>query len=251
MRRFKKEDLAGLYLTVIIHLVAVIVLLSCKITQLTVAEQSFVLDFTAQEEAEELRRQKEFKADISEQLDEMIANASRPQSRSNIRNIAVDADDNSRSGERLKDDRNANDVYDQARELQRKLDASREAAIAEKEMEENASASKEKSGSEKGRSEKGAYKGASVLTYSLDGRKFSGAPPVPAYQCIGGGDVSVMIIVNRSGRVTKAEVIDEVSEPDDCLRKAAIKAAKRSIFEAKEDAPEKQAGEITYRFIPQ
>ena len=77
----------------IVHLVVIITQLSCRITRLTVKENTFVLDFSNQEEAEELRRIEEFKADISAQLDEMIANASAPQSRTNIRNIAVDAND--------------------------------------------------------------------------------------------------------------------------------------------------------------
>ena len=67
----KKEDKAGLYLTVIVHLVVIITLLSCRITRLTVKENTFVLDFSNQEEAEELRRIEEFKADISAQLDEI------------------------------------------------------------------------------------------------------------------------------------------------------------------------------------
>ena len=49
----------------IVHLVVIITLLSCRITRLTVKENTFVLDFSNQEEAEELRRIEEFKADIS------------------------------------------------------------------------------------------------------------------------------------------------------------------------------------------
>ena len=244
----KKEDKAGLYLTVIVHLVVIITLLSCRITRLTVKENTFVLDFSNQEEAEELRRREEFKADISAQLDEMIANASAPQSRTNIRNIAVDAND-TRTGEQLRDDRGANDVYDQARELQRKLDASRNAAL-EEQFEENAVDLSGKDGKKKKNKEKTVYKGPSVVSYSLDGRK-AVALEVPAYKCIGGGDVSVVITVNRSGRVTDAEVIQEVSEPDECLWKYAVQAAKRSIFKASESAPTKQTGEIVYRFVAQ
>lgn len=246
--RFRKENLAGLYLTVIIHLTVIIILLSCKITRLVVAEQSFVLDFSQQEEAEMLRQQEEFKADISEQLDEILASA-KAQDRSNIRNVAVDANEK-RTGEQLRDDRGASDVYDQARELQRKLEASRKAAMAEEQFEDNAVDLTEEY-QDPATDQEGQYNGASVLSFSLDGRKAQGDLPVPAYQCPGGGDVSVMIEVNRSGRVVKAEVIDEVSEPDTCVREAALRAAKRSLFTAKDDAPERQRGEIVYRFIAQ
>lgn len=232
----------------IVHLVVIITLLSCRITRLTVKENTFVLDFSNQEEAEELRRIEEFKADISAQLDEMIANASAPQNRTNIRNIAVEAND-TRTGEQLRDDRGANDVYDQARELQRKLDASRNAAL-EEQFEENAVDLSGKDGEKDKNKEKTVYKGPSVVSYSLDGRK-AVALEVPAYKCIGGGDVSVVITVNRSGRVTDAEVIQEVSEPDECLWKYAVQAAKRSIFKASESAPTKQTGEIVYRFVAQ
>lgn len=246
--RFRKENMAGLYLTVIIHLTAVIVLLSCKITKLTVGEQSFVLDFTGLEEAEEQRRQEEFKADISAQLDEMIASASASQNRSNIRNIAVDAND-TRTGEQLRDDRGANDVYDQARELQRKLDASRNAALEEQFEEDAVDLSGGRSRKDDSE-EKISYKGPSVVSYSLDGRK-AVTLEIPAYKCIGGGDVSVVITVNRSGRVIDADVIAEVSEPDECLWKYAVQAAKRSVFKASESAPSKQTGEIVYRFVAQ
>lgn len=246
--RFRKENLAGLYLTVIIHLTVIIILLSCKITRLVVAEQSFVLDFSQQEEAEMLRQQEEFKADISEQLDEILASA-KAQDRSNIRNVAVDANEK-RTGEQLRDDRGASDVYDQARELQRKLEASRKAAMAEEQFEDNAVDLTEEY-QDPVTDQEGQYNGASVLSFSLDGRKAQGDLPVPAYQCPGGGDVSVMIEVNRSGRVVKAEVIDEVSEPDACVKEAALRAAKRSLFTAKDDAPERQRGEIVYRFIAQ
>ena len=238
--RFRKENMAGLYLTVIIHLTAVIVLLSCKITKLTVGEQSFVLDFTGLEEAEEQRRQEEFKADISAQLDEMIASASVSQNRSNIRNIAVDANDTRRG---------ANDVYDQARELQRKLDASRNAALEEQFEEDAVDLSGGRSRKDDSE-EKISYKGPSVVSYSLDGRK-AVTLEIPAYKCIGGGDVSVVITVNRSGRVIDADVIAEVSEPDECLWKYAVQAAKRSVFKASESAPSKQTGEIVYRFVAQ
>ena len=43
-----------------------------------------------------------------------------------------------------------------------------------------------------------AYQGPSVISYTLEGRKAMNLP-VPAYKCMGGGDVSVSVIVNRKG----------------------------------------------------
>jgi TonB family protein len=75
--------------------------------------------------------------------------------------------------------------------------------------------------------------------------------PVPAYKCQGGGDVSVQISVNRKGYVVGASVIESVSSSDECLIRSAVAAAKRSRFRASTSAPEKQVGEIVYRFIAQ
>ena len=159
------------------------------------------------------------------------------------RNVAVD-----RSNQPLRDDRfkNPNQVYDEARELQRKLDASRAAALREQGSDDVASADKDNLPD----SNAPQYKGPSVISYSLDGRK-SISLPVPAYKCQGGGDVSVQITVNRKGYVVAAQVIESVSSSDECIVRSAIAAAKRSRFRASTTAPEKQVGEIVYRFIAQ
>ncbi len=91
------------------------------------------------------------------------------------------------------------------------------------------------------------YNGPSVLSYTLDGRKASHLP-IPAYRCYGDGDVTVIITVNPQGQVTNAQIMDDISSPDDCLRKYAIRAARLSRFSASSTAPAKQTGEITYRF---
>ena len=58
MNLFKnKEDRAGLYLTVIFHLTVIIVLLLYSIDSTLKREESFVLDFSKQEEIE--RKEKE------------------------------------------------------------------------------------------------------------------------------------------------------------------------------------------------
>ena len=71
---------------------------------------------------------------------------------------------------------------------------------------------------------------------------------VPAYQCVGGGVVGACITVKPSGEVGAAKV---VSGGDDCMREAALEAARNSLFNIDDSAPARQSGTITYLFIPQ
>lgn len=239
--RIDREDKAGVYLTVIFHLVLVIILLSWSIHVQLTKDTSFLIDFSAQEEQEQKAAKEKMKESVSAELDELLSQAGR-QNRSNIRNVAVDA------SEPLKDDRyeHPEDIYKDARELQERLNRSR------KEVEDAADSKDNVSVSKKGgdKSSKGKYNGPSIISYSLDGRKAMSLP-VPAYKCLGGGDVSVSIIVNRKGYVIGTKIIESVSSPDQCLRDYALRAAARSRFTASQNAPERQAGEIVYRFIAQ
>ena len=197
------------------------------------------MDFSKLEELERVEKQEELKAQASKELDDLLSGNA---SSSAYRNVAVD-----RSSRALKDDRfkNPNQVYDEARELQRKLDASRAAAQREQGADEDAVSQDNLPDSNAPQ-----YKGPSVISYSLDGRK-AVSLPVPAYKCQGGGDVSVQIQVNRKGYVVSAAVIESVSSSDECLIRSAVAAAKRSRFRASSSAAEKQVGEIVYRFIAQ
>lgn len=239
--RIDREDKAGVYLTVIFHLVLVIILLSWSIHVQLTKDTSFLIDFSAQEEQEQKAAKEKMKESVSAELDELLNQAGR-QNRSNIRNVAVDA------SEPLKDDRyeHPEDIYKDARELQERLNRSR------KEVEDAADSKDNVSVSKKGgdKSSKAKYNGPSVISYSLDGRKAMSLP-VPAYKCLGGGDVSVSIIVNRKGYVVGTKIIESVSSADQCLRDYALRAAARSRFTASQNAPERQAGEIVYRFIAQ
>ena len=235
-----KEKKAGFYTTVIFHLVVIIICLLTAIQRVASEETSFVLDFSKLEEIERIEKQEELKAQASKELEDLLSGKA---SSSAYRNVAVD-----RSSQALKDDRfkNPNQVYDEARELQRKLDASRAAALREQGADDAAQASQDNLPD----SNVPQYKGPSVISYSLDGRKALSLP-VPAYKCQGGGDVSVQIAVNRKGYVVSAAVIESVSSSDECLVRSAVAAAKRSRFRASSSAAEKQIGEIVYRFIAQ
>ena len=242
MNLFKnKEDRAGLYLTVIFHLTVIIVLLLYSIDSTLKREESFVLDFSKQEEIERKEKEEIFKEDISRRLDEMIAAA---QSNSApIRNIAVDA-----GSTRLKDDRgtDAEQLYKDAERLAKDLKNGGKDAIEEDAREEAVEMQHQK----KSDTDQKEYSGPSVVSYNLDGRKASHLK-IPAYRCYGAGDVTVVITVNNAGMVVKAEVMDAVSSDDQCLRSFAVRAARLSRFSASQTAPPNQQGEILYRFIAQ
>ena len=249
LRRYLKVDnsnKAGLYLTIIVHLIAIIILLCWSIHAQLSQNTSFLIDFSAQEEQERLVEQTRMQESVKEELDaeiDALLNASRSQNAQNIRNVAVDA------SEHLRDDRHDNpeDIYRDARELQERLDRTRREVEEASDDEDNVSLGNDNND----KSKKETYTGPSVISYSLDGRKAMSLP-VPAYKCMGGGgDVSVSIIVNRKGYVVGTKIIESVSSPDQCLRDYALRAAGRSRFTASQDAPERQAGEIVYRFISQ
>ena len=233
------EDKAGLYITIIFHLVVIIVVLASQLDSALKKEESFVLDFSKQEEVERLKKEEAFKENISKRLDELIAasrNSSEP-----IRNIAVDA------GSQLKDDRNtdADQLYKDAERLAKELrDGQNELEDAREETVELPKKKKEED------TKKKEYSGPSVLSYNLDGRKASHLK-IPAYRCYGSGDVTVIITVNNAGTVVAAKVHDAVSSSDECLRNFAVRAARLSRFTASTTAPPNQTGEILYRFIAQ
>ena len=236
MSRFSKEDKAGLYITVIFHLAVLIVLLATQLGFSIAKENSFVLDFTKQEEAEKNQKEEVFKEDISERIERMLSAAgSIP-----IRNIAVDRG-------ALKDDRgtNAEELYKDAERLQQELNNG--APLPKDELVYEYK--KTETGGPK-KSSESSYSGPSVVSWELEGRKASRLP-IPAYRCMGAGMVTVIISVDPQGNVINAKVEDALSSPDGCLRNFAIRAARLSKFSASSSAPPKQIGNIVYQFIAQ
>ena len=239
LSRLRSEDKAGLYITVIFHLTVIIVLLAYGIDSTLKREESFVLDFSRQEEIERVQKEKAFKEDISKRLDQLIEMSR--QSSEPIRNIAVDA------GSALKDDRgtDAEELYKEAERLAQELKNGQQLEDA---TEETVELEPQKKPEKK--EEKKEYSGPSVVSYNLEGRKAS-TLKIPAYRCYGSGDVTVIITVDNSGRVVGAKVMEEISSDDSCLRSFAIRAARLSRFSASSTAPPRQTGEILYRLIAQ
>ena len=62
------EDKAGLYITIIFHLVVIIVLLASQLDSALKKEESFVLDFSKEEEIARKMKEEKFKENISKRL---------------------------------------------------------------------------------------------------------------------------------------------------------------------------------------
>lgn len=237
MKRLRTDKKAGLYLTVIIHLAVLIVLLLAGIGGALQSEDSFVLDFSKYEELQRLQEEIAFKEAISRKLQAEIGAAPA----SAVRGVAVD-----RSA--LKDDRgtDASELYKDAERLQRDLKSTFESTPSE----DFADLSPKSESKEEKKAQESKYSGPSVISYELAGRKAS-TLPIPAYRCIGAGEVTVIITVNPSGAVINAKVDESSSSSDSCLRSFAIRAARLSKFSAKADAAPKQIGNIVYSFVAQ
>ena len=244
-KQIPEEDKAGLYLTVIIHLAAVIVLLLSGIGYSLHHENSFVIDFSHQAEIEKMQREidrlqkeAEFKESVSEKLQKMLADNGVSGGGSEIKNVAVNRG-------ALKDDRgtNAEELYKEAERLRQELSNGYEipdedhATITRKDQ-------------PKAQNKAQSYSGPSVVSYELEGRKASSLP-IPAYRCMGGGQVKVLITVNPRGEVLTAKIDESASSEDRCLRSFAIRAARLSKVSIKQDAAPKQSGNIIYEFIAQ
>ena len=232
----------------IFHLTVIVVLLLHQLDINRQREEVFVMDFTRQEDLE--RQQKELEEqleklkkqeDILKKIEEELA-ANVPSTTSEVKNLAVN------TGKPLKDDRgtDADQLYKDAAELDAALKNGQKSAIQEDAQDETV----ELPGKGDKKKEAKEYSGPSVLSYNLDGRKANHLP-IPAYRCYGGGQVTVIIFVNRNGDVINAQINETVSANDKCLREYALRAARQSKFEKSITAPERHAGEIVYQFIAQ
>lgn len=152
--------------------------------------------------------------------------------------------------ERLRDDRGTNTaaLNEAAAALQQQM-AANSAAYEQGLAEERAIY--EQSGS-KGRDEERrdqVVKGSVTVSFSLTNPvRHSRYLHIPAYLCEAGGVVIVQITVNRGGEVVAARVREG---GDACMRDTALRAARESLFNIDQAAPERQTGTITYTFIPQ
>ena len=240
MKRISTDTLAGILITVSIHLAVIIVLLlSVLEPKLNKERMSIELDFSEQEKLEKLESELARQKALNEKLDRMLKEEGIDSpSQSEIKNLRVDAS--------LKDAKgiDAEQLYKDAERIQREYEQN----MSRKEEDyADISTPNEKQTEEEPEE---SYIGPSVLSYQLDGRKGSYLP-IPAYKCIGAGEVTVIVTVNPNGDVVGAKIQDDISSEDKCLREYALKAASLSRFSKKSDAPARQLGNIVYQFIAQ
>lgn len=239
--KINKDDKAGLYLTIIVHLVILIILLSYSIARQVIPDNSFVIDFSREEQRERLLKEQQLKEKVAKELDRLLSMQAKDPVSSQIRNVATE-----RSSANLKDDRNTDTkkLYEDAKELQKKLDRTRKSTQEQEDSDNTVTyTKKDKDSGEK-------YTGPSVLSWSLDGRKPISLP-VPAYKCQESGEVYIIIIVNQKGYVVGTRINESLSSDNKCLREEALKAAGRSRFNTSLSASKQQTGEIVYSFIAQ
>ena len=145
----------------IFHLTVIIALLFQEMKVAEQYEQTFVMDFTKQEELEKqekeiekLKEEIKMKEEILKKLDQKLANT--PSSASQMKNLAVNA------GKPLKDDRGTNveDLQKKAQEVQDNLKNGEKSAVKEEATEETVSHPGQSDNDEK----KQEYSGPSVLS---------------------------------------------------------------------------------------
>ena len=123
-------------------------------------------------------------------------------------------------------------------------------AKGRREEQEMIARSKAQREAKEGEKESGVkQKGSVLISYWLPGRR-DVSLYMPAYQCEGGGEVTVNITVNRNGKVVSASM-KESSINSSCINDMAILAARNSRFNVDDTGSDKQSGTITYIFVPQ
>ena len=96
--------------------------------------------------------------------------------------------------------------------------------------------------------------GKVTAEYDLGGRKALHLN-IPGYRCQGGGVVKLAIVVSPGGDVLEASLMSIASEGEDamanCLESEAFRSVRQCRFQSRADAPRRQSGTLTYRFISQ
>ncbi len=245
---FLRRHRVGVYGTIIFHLLIVVGVLTVKLGSIHhLNDQSVVINFEKESVPPEILKQ-----EIKKELDQLKQELAKVNyAKADFRNAAADVSDKSKDLDKsLPDDRNTktDELYDEAKKLQERLEAGK--ANLEK-LEQGDNAMQPPAGKENVKKPaKSPNPGKVLVNYDLGGRK-AFRLPVPAYTCEGGGEVKVIIEVNRQGYVTSAKVDNGSSSPDDCLWEGALRSAKLSRFQIQEGGPASQSGFILYRFIPQ
>ena len=230
----------GLSVTLIVYLVLMISFVATRIViGRKPAELGIEIDLRTLAELERERDRLQEEVDRRQQEDPI-----------DWRSIRNTASNENALNENLRDDRgtNAAELNDAAADAQDRMRANREAY--ERGLAEERALGERPSGDGEQRERQDAkIRGSVTVSFSfVDPVRTSRHIEIPAYLCEGGGEVVVAATLDRSGKVIAARV---VSGGDECMREAALRAARVSTFNIDESAPAKHNGTITYLFIPQ
>lgn len=239
----------GLLGTIVFHLLVLVFVIALKLNPVKNVKDRIFLEF--QEPSTAKVDPAKIVQELLKKTDSKVITQSQDNKATTVRNVAVNTNLDKLT-DKLVDDKfgRSNPVYEEARQLAARMKDNQQ--LYKKSLEADKTPSNQQgqmgSGGARSSSEK-AYKGVSVLSYSVQGRQGTYLP-VPAYLCEGGGDVVVNIVVNQRGVVVDA-AISARTTASECLFAEALKAAKRSRFTMDEKAPAAQKGSITYRFVAQ
>jgi hypothetical protein len=245
MNRFE-ITFTAIMATIIIHLTVAVVFMSVKISALhrEIAAE-IILSFEEElpdpdmEKALELAKSDQFQGASAEELVNIIKN---------IADKPMDIDpreyENMVKEEMIKSGllNEKNFIDDRKIEEEAGME---ELAIPKEEVNPEVTEQKEKP------AEKGTFRGPTRIFYDLAGRQHVFLP-VPIYKCEGAGQITLAIVVDRSGSVIKAEPASKLSSTKDpCLTETAVEHAYKSRFNSDQNAPEKQGGFLTFVFVSQ
>lgn len=231
----------GLCVTLIAYLVLMIVFVSSKIViGRRASQQGMYVDLQTLAELEQERDRLEREVRERQEQD---------QDPVDWRSIRNRTSNENALNEELRDDRgtNAAELNEAAAGAEARMRANRE-AYEEGLAEERAIRQRRGQGGESEHRDV-RVKGRVTVSFSLTNPvRTSRWLEIPAYRCEEGGEVIVEITVNRAGEVMAARIREG---GDECMRQAAIEAARVSLFNIDSSAPARQSGTITYIFIPQ
>lgn len=239
------DNRRGLLITIIAYLVLAILFIGSKVTVTSeLADQSIVIDLKTLAELQEQKQK----------LEQEIKQRQLYEDLSDVRNLTSNAEAEERDMDHnLRDDRST-DVDKLAADAQRAQDRMKanreryEQGLREQEELQNSGKSSDKSGS----SSDSKVKGRVTVSYSFRNPVRSAQYlDIPAYRCENGGEVIILVTINRNGDVIATSVDKAASAPDDCMQQTALEACRRSRFNIDASAPERQTGTVSYIFIPQ
>ena len=233
----------GLCVTLIAYLVLMIVFVSSKIViGRKATQQTMYIDL---QELAQMEKERD------RLLEETQRRQQEAQDRIDWSSIKNQSSNENALNEHLKDDRgsNAAAINNAAEEAQARMRANRE-AYEQGLAEEQKILSGNRGGKDNGKEQQDRkVKGKVTVSFSFtDPTRTSRYIHIPAYLCEGGGEVIVAATIDRTGKVIAARVTEG---GDECMRDAALSAARQSRFNIDDNAPARQTGTISYIFIPQ